>query len=433
MRKTGVFILAKSGNNTFTLTIVTISLLLIGGLLWWFLNNFEQYQHEDYVGYSGKAARDPFYAAEIFLKKYGTEVTSVNTIQELNKMPDTQDILLIPTKRYDIGKQRLDDIMQWVKSGGHLIALARYGSKKEKGPRDLLFEQLGVTSQRDYENDEFFATFLQNLKQSQEENQEKPAGSEKPVNKKKSAQPLEAPDSHREPLIVKGNDDVEDKKVLFAQSRWMDFENRDELLWIVKGKQGAQLLEYRIGRGRVTLLSDIYFMLNKSIGKFDHASFLYYLVHVDDKPHKIWLIKYGDSPSLFALIFEKSSLVIYTLLAFVLIWLWYASRRFGPIVSGTSTIRRSMREHIESTGHYQWRHHNRGELLASVHKALHDELVHSRPLWAKLPPEELAEKLAKLAKLDKQRVYKAITTRTVERELDFTALLETLSILRKTL
>jgi 2,4-dienoyl-CoA reductase-like NADH-dependent reductase (Old Yellow Enzyme family) len=92
-----------------------------------------------------------------------------------------------------------------------------------------------------------------------------------------------------------------------------------------------------------------------------------------------------------------------------------------------------MSEHIVSTGHFQWRNKNRMELLNSVQKALHEQIVQTRPLWVRLSEKELATKLAKLAGLEEQRVYKAITAKSVDKELDFATTIEVFSTIRKKL
>jgi inorganic pyrophosphatase/exopolyphosphatase len=51
----------------------------------------------------------------------------------------------------------------------------------------------------------------------------------------------------------------------------------------------------------------------------------------------------------------------------------------------------------------------------------------------RLSDKELAEKLAKLAGLEVEKVYKAITSKSVEKELEFAATIEVFSTIRKKL
>jgi hypothetical protein len=92
-----------------------------------------------------------------------------------------------------------------------------------------------------------------------------------------------------------------------------------------------------------------------------------------------------------------------------------------------------MSEHIVSTGHFQWRNKNKMELLSSVQKALQEQIVQTRPLWVRLTNKELAAKLAKLANLPVDKVYQAITAKSADKELEFAAIIEVLSTIRKKL
>ena len=213
----------------------------------------------------------------------------------------------------------------------------------------------------------------------------------------------------------------------------MQNESSFETSWTVDGENGAQLLEFKIDDGWVTLLSDIQFLTNRYIDKFDHAAFLHTIVHIDNSKRKLWLIRNDDSPSLLSLLFTNAQSAMVMFLIFIFAWLWYISRRFGPVAPNPQAIRRSMSEHITSTGHYQWRNHNRTELLESVQKAVHEQIAQTRPLWINLSEKELAKKLAKIAGLDQERILKAITAKRVGKELEFSATIEVLSIIRKKL
>ena len=48
---------------------ISITVLGIGGFIWYFYENTETYEEDIYVGYRGMARRNPFLAAEFMLKE----------------------------------------------------------------------------------------------------------------------------------------------------------------------------------------------------------------------------------------------------------------------------------------------------------------------------------------------------------------------------
>jgi len=416
--------------NRVTLIIVTVVTVFVGSLIGWFLTTHERYEKEVDIGFNGEAATNRFYAAELFLKKYNMEIESLPSILELKEMPDTRDVLFIPTKRYDISTDRVAELMDWVRKGGHLIVLARYDSNNDENKNDELFETLGVTSEYEFDVDPIIEMFLGEFVEDEPEAESKPETGSDAANDK--ADDIETP-KRNPPLNIQINDTIEDKKVRFIQSKWMTNEGRYETSWEVQGKNGSQLLEFHIDEGWVTLLSGIGFMTNYNLEKHDHAAFLHTLVHINNSDRKLWIIRNDDNPSLLSILYNEQYPVFISFIVFVLFWLWYASRRFGPVAPDSQAVRRSMSEHIVSTGHYQWRSRNREELLHSVQKTLHEQIVQTHPLWVRLSDKERAGKLAKLAGLNEEKVYLAITTKSAERELEFTAIIEVLSKIRKKL
>lgn len=415
--------------NRVSLSIVAVLAILVGSLVWWYLATHERYEKEITVGYSGEAATNPFYAAELFLEKYNMQVESLPSILELKEMPDTNDVLFIPTKRYDIGTDRVAELMGWVRKGGHLIVQARYAQKEGVKIKDDLFDELGVTTDHSFDVLPFFDKLMEELEEGN--NDEGESSAEESDTNEEGATPKNR--WRRTVINIQVNDQVEDKKVSFFSNRWMENGERYETLWDVEGEKGAHLLEFNIGKGWITLLSEIDFLTNYHLDKYDQAAFLNTLVHVDDTNRKLWIIRNGDSPSLLSIMSDEYYPVVMSFVAFVLFWLWYAAPRFGPMAPDPQAIRRSMSEHIVSTGHFQWRNRNRNELLHSVQKALHEQIVQTRPLWVRLSDKELAGKLAKLAGLNEEKVYTAITSKSVERELEFSSTIEVFSKIRKRL
>jgi len=382
--------------NRQALVLSLIGMLLAAAAAWWFFENFEHRVEEKDVGFHGEASRNDFLAAERFLEKFGMQIESLPTILDLKKMPQHNDVLFIPTGRYDLATQKMTELLNWVEQGGHLIVRARRPSRSGIKMDDELFASLGVETHTQKDNS-LFET------------------------------------ENRAVIDVQVNDKIENKKVEFDKNVWLQDVGENDLSWQVDGANGSHLLEYHLGDGYVTLLSDIEFLDNDAIAEHDHASFLYTMVHIDNTNRRIWIIRNDDMPSLLSMLKDKAPATLILLGVLILFWLWYTTRRFGPLQPAPKMARRSLREHITSSGFYQWRNHNRTELFVSARTALQEQIAQTRPLWAKLDEMKLAGKLGKIAAIPSDQVLSVLQAQQADKEVEFTQFIEILSVIRKRL
>lgn len=382
-----------------TLLSLLLALVIIGTAVWWFFSNFEYRVEELDTGYSAEARQNQYLAAERFLEKFGMQIKSIPTMLDVKALPPPGDVLFIPTARYDLSAKRVRELVDWVKRGGHLIARARATASIGSGRDDPLFNALGVVTHA-----------------------------------KKQDKGKKQTDADKQPVItIHVNSKVEDKKVAFNSNIWMTDTKKHELNWRVDGKHGSQILEYQLGKGYVTLLSDLQFLYNVNIAENDSAAFLYALVHIDQRNRKIWIVRHDDMPSLLSIMEVKIPATLIAFMILLAVWLWYTTRRFGPLLTFESGQRRSLREHITSSGYYQWRNNNRTALFMSARMALQEQIAQSRPMWASLGERELSEKLGKVAGVADDKVLRVLQCKHVEKETEFAQYVEILSLIRKNL
>lgn len=381
--------------NRQRLIYVGLAVFLVSVVVWWFFDTFEYKVQVKDMGFSAAARRDPFLAAQHFLKKFGMQVKSTPSMLEMKKLPQTRDVLFIPTGRYDLSLQKNQELLGWVRRGGHLIVRARRTAGNTVGDDDL-FNVLGVqVYHKTHKN---------------------------PFQKDKATV-----------IKVHVNAKIGDKQVTFDSDYWMKSMGKRQPSWRVDGQRGSHVLEYHLGDGYVSLLSDLGFMENAHIAEHDNAAFLYTLVHMRNDNHRIWIVQNDNMPSLMSIIRHKSPATLVTLAILLLFWLWYTTRRFGPLQKPASSHRRSLREHIAASGLYQWRNHNRTSLFMDVKAALLEQIAQTRPLWRQLSDKELADKLARTAGIPADRVFSVLQATGVDKENEFTQYIEVLSLIRKKL
>lgn len=383
--------------NRQTILFILLAVLLAMASAWWFFNTYEYRIEEKDVGFQGEARRNEYLAAERFLEKVGMEIKGLATILDLKKeLPGLNDILFIPTGRYDLAAKKVEELLTWVKQGGHLVVRARQGSINKPTIQDALFDTLGVETHRKQVNNLFAR-------------------------------------NNRTIIDVHVNDTIENKQVEFDTNGWMKDKALNELVWQVDGENGSHLLEYKFGSGTITILSDIRFLENAFIDKHDHASFLYTIVQLDQSKSTLWIIRSDDMPSLFSIIKQKAPAAVGLFTVFIVLWLWYGTRRFGPLLQRLKPARRSLGEHITASGYYQWRNHNRSALFMITKTAVLDRIAQTRPFWAKLDDMKLAAKLGEIAEIHTGKVLFVLRAEKVESELEFTRFIQVLSGIRKKL
>ncbi|MEJ2360530.1 MAG: DUF4350 domain-containing protein [Gammaproteobacteria bacterium] len=379
-----------------SLVYAGLAVFIIAAAVGGFFYTFEYHVQEKDTGLSARAMQNPYLAAEAFLEKFGMQTKTVSSMLKMKSLPPDHDVLLIPTGRYDLSARKIRELMAWVKRGGHLIIRARQIQGGVVMGDDLFFKRLGVVAFRSKPN-------------------------------KHNAKNAYAA------VVVHVNKRIENKKVSFDSQRWMKNKSKYPLSWNVEGKHGSQILEYHIGQGYITLLSDLRFMENSHIGEHDNAAFLYTLVHMGNDNQTLWIVRNDDMPSLLSILYRNAPATVVAMGMLVIFWLWYTTRRFGPIQKPAIRVRRSLREHIAAVGLYQWRNQNRNILYRNVKNALLEQIAHARPQWSRLGSRQLAEKLAKLAGIPADRVFSALQAGIVDKENEFTQHIEILSKIRKRL
>lgn len=393
-------------SNRLTVILVAIIMLLIVA---YGVYNF--YQTHDYkevtthTGFKAEARRNPLYASRLFLKRMGIATETKNSIQGLNGFPDTNTVLLINTNRSTLSNKRTLALIDWVKSGGHVIAKTtrdwKYsGSEKinkiRKSKRyspDPLQRYLGVrTGARsiftdpDEEVEHLLDEFL-----GGDTEKENPDDIEK--------------------ITLKGVD----KKLALDIKRYRnilldkDFKNATEEIEL---DYNTFMIRQKVGNGLVTLIADMSFIENKKIEKADHAEILWNLIHGLHKPisqpKAVWLIHNDKMPSLWDLLWEKAWALILSLLLLLTAWLLLSTHRFGPLIPKQQENRRSLNEHISSSGNFYWKYNKKQKLIESSRKALLQRLARIHPGWEQRTNEEQIALLSEQTNIKSEKLQQIL-------------------------
>ncbi|WGZ92453.1 MAG: DUF4350 domain-containing protein [Candidatus Thiothrix putei] len=292
-----------------------VALVTTTGVLW-FLNTYEYKEVDEYIGFRGEARENPLFAARLFLKRMGIPAERKESLQRL---PDTNTVLVIDTDRYTLSRATVDEILAWVERGGHLITRVRQTlaetDVEASASNDLLQLALGVTTGEHIIPDD-------------------------------DDLPLEAElSTMSHPLQV-------DPEFFYALN------TTAEQAYPQHYNNAAWLLELERGDGLITLAANLDFIENPAIDDYDHAEFFWYMLHgLHDEPQAVWLIHQDDMPPLWQLLWEHAWALVLTLASLIPLTLLALSPRFGPMIPKPAPARRRILEHIHASGLFMWQRH----------------------------------------------------------------------------
>jgi hypothetical protein len=126
------------------------------------------------------------------------------------------------------------------------------------------------------------------------------------------------------------------------------------------------------------------------------------------QPKAVWLITNDEMPSLWDILWEKSWAFILSLLMLLGAWLLLNTNRFGPMIPKQQENRRSLNEHISSSGNFYWKHNKKQKLIESSRKALLHRLARTHPGWEQRTKEEQVTLLADQVKMKPETLQKIL-------------------------
>jgi hypothetical protein len=367
-------------------------LLAVGALVWW-LVNFEQVPETIYSGLSGKARSDPYLAFKRLLAASGMRYDEVAPTtapdDAFATLPRGGSLILLPRREVLMSTTRIDTLMQWVSSGGHLIVGAEPVVR-----RDPLLNFLG-----------FAPEWMRAPTPSQ--------------GGRPSAQALSVTARHVE-LRLPGS-----KRALAIEMSTpivlKDLRNQAE--WRAGDAGGTRLLLMRRGAGRITVAADLGWITYRGtagnadparqpnhIGKADNAEVIIALLRLDGRaPTAGVRILGGRSElSLWRWLEANAWTALASLGLLIALWLWRVVPRFGPLAPAEDVAELRLASHLEASGRFYRRHLPIEEIHQGLRRAFLARLAERRPGIAARGPAERNAELARLAGVNPQAVARAL-------------------------
>jgi hypothetical protein len=156
-----------------------------------------------------------------------------------------------------------------------------------------------------------------------------------------------------DPLLspIPTSDDYPDAKVNIDSLNILTYPDRSQLTFWSSDGYGMQVLQLTVGKGELSVLTDMGQWNNQRLACADNA----YLLQKLTRPgKKTWLLFHEDMPNLMTLLWQKNHTLVVSALTLLTFWIWSQTLRFGPLTIAVNTVRRNFIEHIEASARYRW-------------------------------------------------------------------------------
>ena len=352
------------------LAIGLLVIILAGGLGWWFYSSFKLVEYTAHSEMSPEARRNPLLAAERMLNELGLRAESQSGRKYLVKPPEESGVLLVRDLGAPLPKHRVDDLLQWVAKGGHLVVSPNRTQLEE--PDRPLLERFGVTpiGSNLFGDIEWLQEAIEEAEREAQEQQQ-----------------IEEEPELTEVLLP---GDRISLRVEFDTDRWFEVDYEQEY-WLAPVNDNPHLLVFPHGQGYVTFLSDSDIFRNRNLGEHEHASLLAELTAGYDR---VWLLYSSQMPGLLSLIWRWAPYLVISLGLFVALLLWRMSRRSGPLLVRGQQQRRDLLEHLAAAAAYNWRIDPDAGYLRRAREQVERRWLSSHPQLQRLDQDNRCQWLA---------------------------------------
>lgn len=277
-------------------------------------------------GPSPEALGNPYLAAEHFLRQQGLAVERASGLERLSDLPPNGRSLLLLGERDNMTPRQVDQLLDWAKSGGHLLVVAEALWDEETAKSgDLLLDSL-------------------HIQQTLSDESEQPA----PARKQKK------------PDLTKLYVDNETAPAYFSFDTDFNLTDPKHLAqFSANSARSSHLMQLNLGQGRVTVVTDSDLWKTPGIGQHDNAWLLWYLNQGTD----VSLLFNSDVDDLFTLLMRYFPQALVALAALIALALWQAGMRKGPIQAPAPRARRQLQEHLQASADFLLRRSGQGTLL----------------------------------------------------------------------
>jgi hypothetical protein len=316
---------------------------------WWF-DTFERIEKDVAAPLHGEAHYNPLYALKATLQARGVTVESRANLNLQAMALGSDDTLVLAADVRTLSDDQVDELLDWVEDGGHLIFSLPQG-KEGRGGKLLDALGLSVVSRSSCWH-----------------------------------------------WPVDGDAEKASRCFGFAFKLNMDKVKGDQT------KQFALLVGdaekgYVLGRrtredGTWFVASNLNFLYTGELNEPGNAELTWQVLGPLADKGKVHLVYAANVPPWYVLLIYRGWPALLPVLLALLAWLWTRSQRFGPLLPLAAAHRRALREHVQAAGEFTFRRGRGAALYAPMRRAFDEWLRRDDPALAALDGDALVTALA---------------------------------------
>lgn len=394
--------------------------LLIGLSTYLFFKLMEPYSEMQDDGWSTKALRNPYLAAELFLEKSGVSVLATHDIHQIENLP-AKGTIFISDVRKVLTHKRLEAILAWINAGGHLIVAAPVHDKYNPDPLLSYFKVENHLHER-----QKLSTQLEN------------ANLEMRSGKLKEKIDVDAEPSD---ITYMGFQGIPSKvRAAFDPDSYLthpalkDAKYKTdpvyELSYVASSDSGVHFIQLYYGDGLISILSDQGIWHSDKIAQLDHAYLLWIL---SENSEQVIMLYGAQMSSLFYYIGKYAPELISGLVILMLAWLFYRGRRFEKVRQQIKETRRSLAEHIQASSLYYWRHGHVHALIEPARNELNRRIAMAFPGSGDVDENARIKLIADHTDIDPEKIKFALYATIGANESEYMKIMNYLQLLRNAL
>jgi hypothetical protein len=361
------------------LLIAAVILLPLAALTAWWFVTFERVEGDVDVPLRGEASYNPLYGLKKVLQARGIEVVSRANLNLQAMALESDDTLVLTADVRTLTKDQVDELLDWIDTGGQLIFSLPPGSEGRGGE---LMDALGI--------------FV-----------------------------LQRSTCLRWPAL--GTADGGEHCFAFSFKFEKVDQSNEFTLLTEDGKGGYYLARHARGNGAWFVAGDLNFLSTEALKQSGNAELAWQVIGPALQGGKVHLVYSADVPPLYVLLVERGWPALLPVLLALLAWLWARSQRFGPLLPLAAAHRRALREHVEAAGEFTFRRGRAAALYAPLRRAFIERLRRDDQTLGSLDDEALAQALATRNKRPLAEIRQALNPVDLNRPEQFLATIKTLT------
>lgn len=443
--------------------LVIVAVGLVAYLAYVFFQVFERVEEKVDLGWQAKARKNPYLAVQLLVEGRGQSLNVFDSVQKIGAL-EGYDFIYLADSKLLLSENRLSEILDWVKAGGHLMVRA---SSQSDTYTDKLLDTFEISIE-DTQYDEFFSAFedaddsdqnesaededsdqpdpkevgqrvadeLRRYNESLQKTNSTDQEGELPTVRESLEQYDQQVDSERITYLNFGDDNYSVKVALNVGAQLShpamydeDWQKAQQNVIYWKGTDyGVHFMQIEFEHGLVSVMTDSALFDSAAIGHLDHAH-LWEVLSGDNAA-----IIYGSNmPGLFTIIWRAMPELSLALLALMFFKIWQVAGHFGPQKPELELARRSFHEHLLASAGFLWRNQRQAKLLSPLREEIMT-LASARITGFHSAKREAQMKLlAEHSELAPEVVHDAMFIEKPLNEDGFTKLVQVLQELRKSL